>query len=180
VFRCPVCVFLDVTHHLFLINNNKILNSNVLKKVVIFFVFAGWIRVFWASLSLRITGKMVQFSCFEVVFCVVLDVSHHLFFIKNLKILNSNVLKAFYQHLFLWEKKKMVQFLCFEVLFCVVLDVSHHLFFINNLKIFNSNVLNAFYNISFSEDMRKNGAIFKFPRRVFYGSGRELSIVLHK
>jgi hypothetical protein len=30
-----------------------------------------------------------------------LDVSHHLFFINKLKILNSNVLNAFYQHAFL-------------------------------------------------------------------------------
>jgi hypothetical protein len=34
----------------------------------------------------------VEFLWFKVMFCVVLDVSHHLFFINNLKILNSNVL----------------------------------------------------------------------------------------
>jgi hypothetical protein len=44
---------------------------------------------------------MEQFLCFEVVFYVILDVSHHLFFINNFKIFNSNVLNAFYQHLFL-------------------------------------------------------------------------------
>jgi hypothetical protein len=44
---------------------------------------------------------MVQILCFEVVFFVVLDVSHHLFFINNLIILNSNVLNAFYEHHFL-------------------------------------------------------------------------------
>jgi hypothetical protein len=86
---------------LFLINNLKILNSNVLKKVVIFCVFAGWKRDFSATFSLRRREKMVQFLCFEVVFCVVLDVNYHLFFINNLKILNSNDLIAFYQHLFL-------------------------------------------------------------------------------
>jgi hypothetical protein len=36
---------------------------------------------------------MEKFLCFEVVFFVVLDVSDHLFFINNLKILNSDVLK---------------------------------------------------------------------------------------
>jgi hypothetical protein len=76
-----------------------------------------------------------------------------------------------------------VQFLCYEIVFCVVLDVSHHLFFINNLKILNSNVLrkwsfsafsqaeNAFSEHPFSEDKRKNVAIFMFRSRVLCGSG---------
>jgi hypothetical protein len=96
------CVVLDVSHHLFFINNLHILNFNVLNKVDIFCVFAGWKRVFSATLSLRIRGRRVQFLCFEIVFCVVLDVSLHLFFINNLKILNSKALNAFYQHLFHW------------------------------------------------------------------------------
>jgi hypothetical protein len=101
-FNVVFYVVLDVTHHLFFINNLKILNSNVLKKVVIFFVFSVWKRVYWASISMRIWGKMVQFLYFDVVICVVLDVSHQLFIIYNLKIFNFNVLNAFYQHLFLW------------------------------------------------------------------------------
>jgi hypothetical protein len=157
-FQFVFCVFLDVSHQLFFINNLKILNYNFLKKVVLFCVFAGWKRVFSASLSLRIWRKMVQFLCFEVTFCVVLNVNHHLFFIINLKIMNSNVLnkvvifcviagwkRDFSATISLRIREKMVQFLCFEVVLCVVLDVSYHLFFINKLKILNSNVLNAFY-----------------------------------
>jgi hypothetical protein len=40
-FEVVFWVVLKLIHHLFLINNLKILNSNVLKKVVIFCVFAG-------------------------------------------------------------------------------------------------------------------------------------------
>jgi hypothetical protein len=35
-------------------------------------------------------------------------------------------------------------------------------------------------SISFSEDKRKNGAIYMFPSRVLCGSGCEPSLVLHK
>jgi hypothetical protein len=148
------CVVMDVSHHLFCINKLKILNSNVMKYLVIFSDFAGWKRVFWASISLRIRWKMVKFLCFEVLFFVVLDLKHHLFFINNLKNLNSYVMKkllifcvfvvwkrVFSASISLRIREKMVNFICFEVLFCVVLDVSHHLYFINNLKILNSNVI---------------------------------------
>jgi hypothetical protein len=37
-----------------------------------------------------------------------------------------------------------------------------------------------FLNIDFSDDKRKNGAIFMFRSRVLCGSGCELSLVLHK
>jgi hypothetical protein len=154
MFRSRVCVVLDVSHHLFFINKLKIFNSNVMKKLVIFCVFAGWKRVFSASISLRIRGKMLKFLSFDVVFCVVLHVSNQLFFTNNLKILISNVMEklvlfwvfAGWKRVFsasnsLRIRGKKVKFLCFEVVFCVVMDVSHHLFFINKFKILNSNVL---------------------------------------
>jgi hypothetical protein len=88
---------------------------------------------------------MVQFFCFEVVFYVILDVSHHFFSLITSKFKFQRPHRVLSASLSLRIRGKMVQFLCFEVVFCVVLDVSHHLIFINNLIILNSNELNAFY-----------------------------------